>query len=253
MVALSRRLIYFPFGRLPAPHDVGLPRAEAVSFETTDGVTLGGWFVPPDTPRSRLTLVVFSGNAGHRALRAPLAAALAPHGIATLLTDYRGYGGNRGSPSEEGLALDARAARTYVVSRRDVDPARIVYFGESLGTAVAIRLASEQHPCALVLRSPFPSLVEVGRYHYPLLPVRWLLEDRFDSTDRVRQIRCPLLVVAGDRDGIIPFAMSERLFAAAAEPKVFVRIAGADHNDEELLAGRRMIAAIVDFLRQGGP
>ena len=252
MVALSRRLIYFPFGPLPAPQDVGLTRAQPVSFETADGVTLGGWFVPPDSPAPWLTLIVFSGNAGHRALRAPLAAALAPYGMATLLMDYRGYGGNRGSPSEEGLALDARAARAYVGTRRDVDPARIVYFGESLGTAVAIRLAAEQKPQALILRSPFVSLVELGRYHYPLLPVRWLLADRFESTERIRQIRCPLLVVAGDCDGIIPLAMSERLFAAAAEPKRFVTIAGADHNDEELLAGRRMIAAIVDFVNQAG-
>ena len=252
MVALSRRLIYFPFGRLPAPGEVGLTRAEPVSFDTADGLTLGGWFVPPDTRASRLTLIVFSGNAGHRALRAPLAAALAPYGIATLLMDYRGYGGNRGSPSEEGLALDAGAARAYVSTRRDVDPARIVYFGESLGAAVATRLAAEQKPQALILRSPFASLVEVGRYHYPLLPVRWLLQDRFESTERIRQIRCPLLVVAGDRDGIIPLAMSRRLFAGAAEPKRFVTITGADHNDEELLAGRSTIAAIVDFLGQAG-
>jgi len=244
----QRRLIYFPFGSVPAPADVGLPRAEPVSFATADGLMLRGWFVPADTNEPRLTMVVFSGNAGHRALRAPLAAALAPHAVATLLMDYRGYGGNPGSPSEEGLVRDARAARAYLASRRDVDPARIVYFGESLGAGVAVRLASEQRPYALILRSPFPSLVAVGRYHYPLLPVEWLLRDRFDCVERVRQVGCPLLVIAGDRDGIIPLQMSERLFAAAAEPKRLVTIPGADHNDEELLAGPRMIGAIVEFL-----
>ena len=245
----QRRLIYFPFGSVPAPADVGLTHAETISFGTADGLTLGGWFVPA-AREPRVTMIVFNGNAGHRALRAPLAAALAPHGVATLLMDYRGYGGNAGSPSEEGLARDARAARAYVASRRDVDPTRIVYFGESLGTGVAVRLASEQRPFGLILRSPFPSLVDVGRYHYPLLPVAWLLRDRFDCIARIRQVGCPLLVIAGDRDSIIPLAMSERLFAASPEPKRLVTIPGADHNDDELLAGSRMIAAIVDFLRR---
>src|SRR5207245_2914097 len=183
-----------------------------------DGLGLGGWFVPADGPETRFTMIVFNGNAGHRAMRAPLAAAVGAHGVATLLFDYRGYGGNPGQPSEEGLARDARAARAYLASRRDVDAARVVYFGESLGTGVAVRLATEERPRALILRSPFPSLADVGRHHYPLLPVRWLLRDRFESADRIRGVGCPLLVIAGDRDGIIPMAMSERLFAAAAEP-----------------------------------
>ena len=244
----QRRLIYFPFDSVPRPGDVGLPRAEPVSIATADGLTLGGWFVPADSAGARWTMIVFNGNAGHRAMRAPLAAALARHGVATLVFDYRGYGGNPGRPSEDGLALDARAARAYVASRPDVDPARIVYFGESLGTGVAVRLATIDRPHRLILRSPFPSLVEVGRHHYPLLPVGWLLRDRYDSAGRIGAIGCPLLVIAGDRDGIIPIAMSQRLFAAAAEPKRLVTIAGADHNDDELLSGRRMIEAIVEFL-----
>src|SRR6516165_6667017 len=123
----QRRLIYLPFGRLPAPADVGLPQAELVSFATRDGLTLQAWFVPhtPKTGRPAwITLLVFPGNAGHRGLRAPLASALAPHGIATLLVDYCGYGGNPGSPSEAGLAEDARAARAYLSGRGDVDPQR---------------------------------------------------------------------------------------------------------------------------------
>ena len=184
-------------------------------------------------------------------MRAPLATALAQHGIATLLMDYRGYGGNAGSPSEAGLALDARAARSYVARRPDVDPARIVYFGESLGSGVAVGLAADERPFALILRSPFPSLADLGRLHYPLLPVRWLLRDRFDCLDRIRRVNCPLLVIAGTRDGIIPVAQSERLFEAAVEPKRLVRIDGADHNDYELLAGARVIEAVVDFLENG--
>ena len=215
---------------------------------TEDGLTLHGWFVPPEGAPTGVTVIVFNGNAGNRAHRAPLARALAQRGIATLLVDYRGFGGNPGSPSEEGLARDARAALAYTASRPDVSGDRIVYFGESLGTAVAVRLSVEQPPFALVLRSPFTSLVDVGAYHYPILPVRWLLRDRFASIDRIGQNNSPVLIVAGDRDSIVPLALSERLFDAAPEPKQMVRIAGPDHNDLELLAGEAMLDGVARFI-----
>jgi uncharacterized protein len=245
----QRRMIYFPFGTVPSPAAVGLASVDAVSFTTSDGVTLAGWFVPATSAPPQTTAIVFNGNAGNRTMRAPLAAALRSHGIATFLFDYRGYGGNPGSPSEEALARDARAALDYVAARPDVDSTRIIYFGESLGTGVAVRLATERRPHALVLRSPFPSLVDVGRLHYPVLPVGWLLRDRYECIDRIRTVGCPILVIAGDRDGIIPVELSERLFAAAAEPKRLVIIAGADHNDEDLLSGPQMISEIVRYVR----
>ena len=173
---------------------------------------------------------------------------LARHGIASLLFDYRGYGGNPGTPSEKGLASDARAALRYVASRRDVDGDRIVYFGESLGSGVAVGLALEQPPFALILRSPFTSLVDVGRVHYPFLPVALVLRDRFPSLARIASLQRPLLVIATDRDEVVPIAQSERLYNAATSPKRLVIIEGAGHNDEEILAGRRVIAAIVEFL-----
>jgi uncharacterized protein len=244
----QRHLIYLPFGPVPPPADAGLPVAEAVSFPTDDGLTLNAWFVPAvGSPRPQ-TVIVFNGNAGNRALRAPLAAALRDAGIQTLLLDYRGYGGNPGSPSEEGLALDARAARRYVVSRPDVDPRHIVYFGESLGSGPAVRLAIEQPPLALILRSPYTSLVDLGRLHYPYLPVGLLLRDRFPSLERMPRVRCPVLVIAGRNDTIVPASQSERLHAAVTAPKRLV-VLEADHNDYELLAGPRLIAAVVDFLR----
>ena len=182
-------------------------------------------------------------------LRAPLAHALAREGLAVLLFDYRGYGENPGVPTEHGLVIDARAAREYIRSREDIDPKRVAYLGESLGSALAGGLAAEHPPAALILRSPFPSLVEVGELHYPFLPVRWLLRDRFATIDRVAQIRCPLLVIAGDRDRVIPLAQSRRLYEAADRPKTLTIIRGADHNDEALLSGTEMIEAIVRFLR----
>jgi uncharacterized protein len=246
--AIQRGLIYFPSGHPGTPADAGLPDAETVAITTHDGLTLGGWFVPASEPASGTTVVVYNGNGGNRASRAPLAAQLARHGIASLLFDYRGYGGNPGSPSEKGLASDARAAVRYLASRHDVESDRIVYFGESLGSGVAVGLAIEQPPFALILRSPFTSLVDVGRVHYPFLPVALMLRDRFPSLVRIATIERPLLVIASDKDDVVPTAQSERLYNAAAAPKRLVIIEGANHNDEEILAGRRVIAAIVEFL-----
>lgn len=244
--AFQRRLIYFPFGDVPEPAAVGLPSARAVSLPTRDGNVLAGWFVPA-AARPRATILVFNGNAGNRAHRAPLARRLTENGFNVLLFDYRGYGGSSGTPTEAGLAEDARAALEYLRARDDVDNGRLIYFGESLGAAVAARLALEHRPAALVLRSPFTSLVDVARVHYPYLPVSWLLRDRFDTIGFIATIGSPLLVVAGDRDAIVPADQSRRLFDAAPAPKRLLMVAGADHNDETLLVGPELLAAISEL------
>jgi fermentation-respiration switch protein FrsA (DUF1100 family) len=246
--AVQRRLMYMPFGQVSSPAAAGLPQAEAVTFDTDDDLTLRGWFVAPTGTARGVTCVVFNGNAGHRGFRAPLASALAAEGIATLLFDYRGFGGNPGAPTEDGLARDARAARQYLSSRADVDATRLLYFGESLGTGVAIRLAVEYPPHGLVLRSPFTSMVDVAQHHYWYLPVRPLLRDRYESASLIRQVRSPLLVIAGARDSIVPLEQSRRLHDAAGEPKRLVVIEGADHNDLSLFAGPRLLGAITQFL-----
>lgn len=249
----QRRLMYFPFGRVPTPASLGLTDAEAVTFAAADGVTLRGWFVPAENSSggsAAWTMVVFNGNAGNRAYRATLALAFRTRGVAVLLFDYRGYGDSDGSPHERGLALDARAARNYLLTRPDVDASRLVYFGESLGAAVAVELATEDPPSALVLRSPFTSMVDVGRVHYPILPVDLLLRDRFASIERIAAVRPPLLIIAGDRDSIVPLDQSRRLYDAATSAKQFVVIEGADHNDAELVAGPVVVAATMRFLGQ---
>ena len=251
----QRRLLNFPTpGPVPPAASV-LPGAEDVTFETADGLRLAGWFVPapPGGPadrvgRARPAVLVCNGNGGDRSMRAPLAAALARMGLGVLLFDYRGYGGNPGHPTEGGLAADARAALGYLAGRPEVDPERVIYFGESLGAAVALRLATERPPAALVLRSPFASLAEVGRRHYPVLPVSLLLRDRYDSAALAGRLDAPLLVVAGGRDQIVPASHSRRLFDAAPQPKRLVVLDGADHNDDELLAGPRLLAELRTFL-----
>jgi uncharacterized protein len=246
--ALQGRLMFFPDTSVPLPGSIGLTGVEEVTFRTAEGLTLGAWFFPAPVPSARSAVLVFNGNAGNRAYRAPLAMALRRHEFHVMLLDYRGYGGNPGTPTEDGLASDARAARTYLTSRRDVDAARVAYFGESLGTAVAVRLAEEHPPAGLILRSPFTSMVDIGQHHYGGLPVRWLLRDRFAAIDRISRVHAPLLVIAGDKDRVVPLEYSRRLFDAAPEPKKLVVIAGADHNDAALLAGKTMIDAIIEFL-----
>jgi hypothetical protein len=253
----QRRLIYLPAPRAVPPAATVLPTAEEVTFPTADGLRLAGWFVPAAGPAGRgggrtrsPAVLVCNGNGGNRSLRAPLAAALARAGLAVLLFDYRGYAANPGHPTEDGLAADARAALAYLAARPEVDPARLVYLGESLGAAVALRLAVERPPAALVLRSPFASLAEVGRLHYPWLPVSLLLADRYDSLGRVGELAAPLLVVAGERDRIVPASHSRRLFDAAPQPKRLVLLPGADHNDLDLLAGPGLLAEVLAFLGQ---
>jgi uncharacterized protein len=243
----QRRLMYFPFGQVSDPASMGLKGTTAVTFTSSDGLSLSGWFIAA-TPTPRFTVMVFNGNAGNRSHRLPLAQAFAAEGLAVLLLDYRGFGGNPGSPTEAGLRADARGALSYLLRRPDVDPKRVVYFGESLGSAVAIGLAVEHRPAALILRSPFTSATEVAQVHYWFLPVRWLLRDRFSSIEHIPHVRAPLLVVAGDRDGIVPIDQSRRLYEAASVPKSFLVIHGADHNDDPLQAGRQMIEGILQFI-----
>jgi fermentation-respiration switch protein FrsA (DUF1100 family) len=246
--ALQRKLIYFPSAFVPEPQSIGLAGVVPVSFPTSDGLTLNGWFVTR-TAAPRFVVLVFNGNAGNRAHRAPFADALARLGLAALIFDYRGFGGNPGTPTEQGLTLDARAARRYLLTRPDVDATRLVYFGESLGTAVATELAAEYPPAGLILRSPFTSMTAVGQHHYTWLPVGWLLRDRFATLERIASIRSPLLVIAGDRDSIVPPDLSREVFDAANEPKSLLVIPGADHNDDALFTGRAMIEGIVQFLQ----
>jgi uncharacterized protein len=242
---LQRRLIYFPDTTV-APAGSALPGAQEITLRTGDGLVLGAWHVAPTGTDRGVAVLVMPGNAGSRALRAPLARRLVAKGFAVLLLDYRGYGGNPGNPSEKGLIIDARAARDYLL-RRGVPAHRLIYFGESLGAAVATRLATEQPPGALVLRSPFTGLAAVGARHYPLLPVRLLLRDRFPVTELIGQVRVPTAVVYGSADAIVPPEQSMAVAAAAGGPVRVVEVVGADHNDAALLEGNELVAVVLDL------
>jgi uncharacterized protein len=245
--ALQRRLIYLPVPASVSPVAQVLPGAREVMLETSDGLRLGGWLVPPAEPGRGLAVMVANGNAGNRSLRAPLARRLAGEGLSVLLFDYRGYGGNPGSPTEAGLARDARAAYRFLTGEAGVAPGRLLYLGESLGAAVVTELATEHPPAGLVLRSPFADLASVGRVHYPFLPVRTLLRDRFPVRDQIARVAVPTTVVLGTRDSIVPPDQSRAVAEAAPGLTRLVEVEGADHNDPALLDGEELIAAVVEL------
>ncbi len=243
--AFQRSLIYLPdAGPVPAAA-AGLPGARDVVLTTADGLELGGWFLPADDGSP--AVLVASGNAGHRGYRAPLAEALQEAGLSVLLFDYRGYGGNPGSPSEKGLALDVRAARDFLIEDADVPPERLLYLGESLGAAVVTELATEHPPAGLVLRSPFVALASVAAVHYPFLPVRALLRDRFPLAEQLARIDTPTTVVYGREDSIVPPDQSRAVADAAGRLHRLVAIDGADHNDGTLLDGPELVDAVVEL------
>lgn len=241
----QRSLIYLPTGGpVPAAAQV-LPGARDVRLDTADGLTLGAWYVPATGPDLGFTVLVANGNGGNREHRADLAAALRDRGLSVLLFDYRGYGGNPGDPTEEGLALDVRAARDYLVDDLRIPQERLLYFGDSLGGGVVSELAVEHPPAGLVLRSPFTELADTAAVHYPFLPVRELLKDRFPVVEHVRRIPAPTVVIFGTADSVVPADQSRAVADAAAGPVTVVEIRDADHNDPVLLTGSRVVGAVV--------
>jgi uncharacterized protein len=244
---VQRRLIYFPEpSEVPAASAV-LPGVRDVRLQTDDGLHLGAWLLSARGPDRGVTVLVANGNAGNRSLRAPLASALSAAGFAVLLFDYRGYGGNPGRPTESGLALDVRAAYRFLTEDAAVLPQKLLYYGESLGAAVVVELATEHPPAGLLLRSPFTDLAAVGRVHYPYLPVGLLLRDRYPVAERVAAVSVPLTVVYGGADEIVPPEQSRAVAQAARGPTQVVEVRGADHNDPALLYGAELIRAVVDL------
>jgi uncharacterized protein len=245
---MQRRLIYFPDrSQVPAAGDV-LPGARDVALTTSDGLRLGAWLVPPSrsaAPGRDFTVLVANGNAGNRSVRVPLATALAAEGFAVLLFDYRGYGGNPGKPTESGLALDVRAAYHHLIDVTRVPRHRLIYYGESLGAAVVTELATEHPPAGLALRSPFVDLPALARVHYPFLPAKPLLRDRYPTVSHIREVTVPTTIVYGTADTVVPAEQSRAVAASAAGPVTVTAVEGADHNDRSLLDGPALIAAVV--------
>ena len=236
--ALQRQLIYFPDPTQVPPAGDVIAGARDVTLHTADGLELGAWFVPATgRPDTGMAVLVAPGNGGNRAGRAGLAEELSRRGLAVLLMDYRGYGGNPGRPSQDGLAADADAA-AEALEQLGYPPGRTVYFGESLGAGVVAALQVRHRPAGIVLRSPFTELADVGAHHYPWLPVRALLHDRFPVLEHVATCDVPVTVIYGDRDSVVPTMLSARVADHAPTLAERVVIADADHNDPVMFGPR---------------
>ena len=241
--SLQRQLIYFPDSTpVPAAADV-IPGARDVTLHTADGLELGAWFVPAAGPADTgMVVLVAPGNGGNRAGRAGLAEELSRRGLAGLLMDYRGNGGNPGAPSEDGLAADADAA-VQALTDLGYPAQRTLYFGESLGCGVVAALQARHPPAGIVLRSPFTDLADVAAHHYPWLPVRTLLRDRFPVLEHLATSDVPVTVIYGDRDSVVPPVLSARVADHAPALAERVVLTDADHNDP-VMFGPRVAAAV---------
>jgi fermentation-respiration switch protein FrsA (DUF1100 family) len=241
-------LLYFPNvpsrGLTATPDLVGLPYDEA-EIVTDDGVRLHGWFVP--APAARATLLFFHGNAGNISHRLDSLRIFRELSLTVLIVDYRGYGRSEGTPSENGTYRDAEAAWRYLTEERGVAPAEIIYFGRSLGAAVAAHLATRHTPRALIMESAFTSVPDLAADVYPLLPARWLSRFHYNAKEYLGSVACPVLIIHGREDEIIPFKHGQALFAAAAQPKQFLEIQGG-HNDGFLVSGRAYRMGLEGFL-----
>jgi hypothetical protein len=242
----QRRLIYFPDRTDPGSASAHFAAGSDVTLRTADGVTLRAWRIDPGTPRGAAVLYL-PGNAGNRSGRVDVARALASQGFVVLLVDYRGYGGNPGSPSEAGLVMDARAAAAHL--REAGFPAeRTIYVGESLGTGVAVQLARTDPPAGILLRSPFTSLAAVATHSFGGLPVGWAVRDRFDTLAVLPSVGASITVLAGSADTIVPSDQSTAVAQAAANLHESRTVPGAGHNDAvwfgPFLAAR--VAALAD-------
>ena len=244
---VDRSFIYFPSREIEAtPGDVGLD-FEDVRFKSSDGLVLHGWFVRGG---GDATFVWFHGNGGNIGHRVGNIRELVERlGVNIFIFDYRGYGRSEGSPYEEGTYLDAEAAIALVRSRSEVDPEKIIYFGRSLGCAVAAEMAIKYPPRALICESGFTSVSAMTKSVYPFLPgLQLLVTTKYDTLSKIARVDAPVMVLHGDRDEIVPFAMSRELFDAAKGPKSFYAIEGAGHNDTYHVGGPPYFEALGEFI-----
>jgi len=242
LYVVQRSLQYFPETFRTPPAAAGFPEAEEVVLDTADGERVIVWHVPPrgDKP----VVLYFHGNGASLRWRVERFRELTADGTGLVALSYRGYGGSSGSPSEAGFIADANAAYAFAVARYPAE--RIVLWGESLGTGVAVALAAERPVGHVVLESPFTSAADVGAERYWFAPVRLLMKDQFRSDLRIGKVTAPVLVLHGDRDHVVPFAFGERLYALITAPKRFVRFPGLGHND----LGAQAVAAAKAFLAE---
>jgi hypothetical protein len=244
---IEKNFIFFPTRSLAfTPREWGMD-FEDVFFAAPDGVRLNAWLIEAgdDVPM----VLWFHGNAGNIADRVDNARLLVKHGLSLLMVEYRGYGNSEGEPSEHGIYRDGQAAFDYLIAQ-GIQPENLVVFGRSLGSAVAVRVASD-NPCAgVILETPFTNMAEMARFHYPIIPGLGRFSGKFNSIDRIGSISAPILFIHGDADELVPLKFGRKLFEAATSEKQFYLIPGAHHNDTYLVGGQRYFDTFTGFVRK---
>jgi len=255
---LERQMIYYPT-RYPD----GLWDLDAVTrysgctledcfFTAADGVRLHGWRCRPahaEGITGDMVLLWFHGNAGNLSHRADLMLRLAATPVQVFIVDYRGYGRSDGRPTEHGLYLDGEAAWRYLIDERRVSPNRIVLFGDSLGAAVAVDLATRVEAAGLIVQSGFTSVPDMAARHFPFVP-GFLIRTKMDSLAKIGDVTEPKLFIHSPSDEVVPYELGRRLYEAAPEPKRFLEVPGATHNDTDAVGGHRYFDAIRGFVAE---
>lgn len=251
LYAYQRDVQYHPDPTIPGPAGSIVPEMAALRIETADGLRpLAWWAPPPDGDRP--VIVYFHGNGGTVAMRAMQARFLLDAGYGVLLAGYRYNAGAGGAPSEDGLIADGRAAVDYVRAR-GIPPERIVLYGESMGTGVAVAIAAEQPVAAVILVMPFTSIADVAQDHYWYFPARWLVRDEFDSLSRIGKVRAPMLIIHGEDDRLIPVKFARALLAAAPGPKEGHFIVGGRHGGLYALGAGEIVRDFLERYLGRGP
>lgn len=246
----QRQLLYHPTTSVPDAAEAGVADMRPVALVAEDGVNLLAWHRPP-APGRKL-LIFFHGNAGHIGHRGWKARPYLDAGYGMLLVSWRGYGGNAGKPTEQGLLRDARAALAFALST-GIRPRDIVLYGESLGSAPAVTLAAESAAAgrplgAVALEAPYTSMADLAQHHYFYVPARWLLADKFDAAPHIADIGTPLFVVHGERDRTVPAKFGRALFDLAKEPKKALWLPQGDHNDLYDFGAAKAVLGFLDEL-----
>lgn len=246
-VAINQeRLVYFPSHVLPiTPADRGFYYEDAW-MQTSDDLTIHGWFVP--MPGARGTVLFFHGNGDTVSSASSAIPFFYRLGLNCFFVDYRGYGKSGGKPGEEGTYRDAEAAWHYLVETRQIPTSQIVVLGHSLGGGVASWLAQHYPPAGLILQETFTSLPDVGVVHYPFLPVHLFARNRYPTRERLPQIHVPILIVHGRDDTLIPFNQGKMLYASANEPKTFLEVSGGHGASMSTAAYRDAVTIFIDHL-----
>jgi len=229
MTVFQRNFLYHPDTNIGAPEQYGLTGFSEQILKTSDDVTIQTWYKPaqPNVP----TVVYFHGNALHMGNRAGIYSAFANKGFGVLAVSYRGYGKSEGKPTERGLYKDARRSIKFLTDTQQIPNDKIILYGESLGTGVAVQMATEQNFAALVLQAPYTSVVNRAAEIYWFFPVHFIMNDKFDSIGKIGSVKSPVLIFHGELDATIPIHHGKTILAAAHEPKKGIFFPDVEHNN----------------------